>query len=408
MEDKQQLSGPNRNLAGNIREQASAIFREVVSIRRHLHQHPELSFHEYQTSNFAAEKLREYGIGYKQVAGTGILAMITGKKGKSSRSIALRAELDALPVNEETGLTFKSVNPGVMHACGHDVHTACLLGSAKIIKSLENEFAGSVYLIFQPGEETLPGGAKKMLNENLFAGKEPDLILAQHVLPELNSGEIGVRPGMYMASGDEIYIVVTGEGGHAAMPHTITDTVAAMSQIIVSLQQVTSRFAPPQIPTVLSFGKFTANGATNVIPREVVIEGTFRTMDETWRAKAHEVITSIATSTASGFGAACSVEIRKGYPVLVNDPEKTGLIRKLAGEFIGAGNVKELPLRMTCEDFAWFAGKYPSVFYRLGSGCQDKKLHSPEFDIDEKTMETGIALPAWFALSFLTRSPLVI
>jgi amidohydrolase len=389
------------DLSEIIRKKATDGFSEVVSIRRHIHAHPELSFREFETSRFIKDKLREYGIDFRPVTETGIVATITGKKGVSGRSVALRAELDALPVGEKTVLPFKSVYPGVMHACGHDVHAACLLGSARIIKDLEKEFSGSVFLVFQPGEETLPGGAKKMIDEDLFDGKDPGLIIAQHVLPELDTGNAGIKPGIYMASGDEIFITVTGQGGHGALPHITTDTVVAMSQVVVALQQVSSRFAPPWIPTVLSFGKFIANGATNVIPGEVYLEGTFRTMDETWRAKAHEIITSIATKTASSLGASCSVEIRKGYPVLKNDPESTGLVKLKMEEYLGKERVKELPVRMTTEDFAWFARKYPAVFYRIGTGKPGRMLHAPDFDIDEQAMETGSGLPAWLALSFL-------
>jgi amidohydrolase len=388
-------------LAEKIREKAGLYFNEVVTVRRHIHMNPELSFKEYETSRFISGKLGEYGIDFKSVADTGIVGIIRGKKGNSGRSIALRAELDALPIQEENDLPYKSVKPGIMHACGHDVHAACLLGSARIIKSLESEFSGSVYLVFQPGEENLPGGAKKMLNENLFGEDEPGLIIAQHVLPELAAGHVGVKPDIYMASGDEIYIVVTGEGGHGAMPHITTDTVVAMAHVVVALQQISSRFAPPDIPTVLSFGKLVANGATNIIPKEVILEGTFRTMDEIWRAKAHEKITSIATKTANSLGAACRVEIRKGYPVLYNDPEKTGIIKRSMGEYLGKDKVNDLPVRMTTEDFAWFARRYPAVFYRLGTGRPDKMLHSPAFDIDEQAMITGTGLPAWLALSFL-------
>ncbi|MGF1585023.1 MAG: M20 family metallopeptidase [Bacteroidales bacterium] len=388
-------------LAEIIREKADSNFNEVIAIRRHIHMNPELSFKEYETSRFIADKLTEYGIEFRTVAETGILAWVTGRKNTSEKSIAIRSELDALPIREENETAYKSVRDGIMHACGHDVHSACLLGSARIIKSLEKDFSGTVYFIFQPGEESLPGGAIKMLDEDLFGDNKPDLIIAQHVLPEMGCGETGVRSGIYMASADEIYITVTGEGGHAAMPHNTTDTVVAMAQVIVALQQISSRFAPPHIPTVLSFGKLIANGATNVIPREVTLDGTFRTMDETWRARAHELITSIATKTASSLGAACMVEIRKGYPVLKNDPSRTELIKNLMKEYLGSDKVNDLPIRMTSEDFAWFAMKYPAVFYRLGTGMPDRKLHTPVFDIDEKAVITGTGLSAWLALSYL-------
>ena len=391
------------DLAYKIRKKAEEGFNDVVRIRRHLHKHPELSFNEIETSRFIKDRLEEYQIDFRPVAGTGIVASITGKKSSSDRCVALRAELDALPLGEETDLPFSSVNPGVMHACGHDVHAACLLGSARIIKSLEEEFSGTVFLVFQPGEESLPGGAKMMLDEDLFQGREPGAVIAQHVLPELETGCVGVKQGLYMASGDEIYISVTGKGGHGAMPHTTTDTVVAMAQIIVALQQVSSRFAPPHIPTVLSFGKLIANGATNVIPKEVTLEGTFRTMDETWRAKAHEIISGIATKTAASLGASCIVDIRKGYPVLINDPALTMETKKMMEQFIGASMVKDLPLRMTTEDFAWFARRYPAVFYRLGTGRPKRMLHAPDFDIDEQAIMTGSSLPAWLAICFLEK-----
>ena len=388
-------------LAEKIKEKAGLFHNDVLTVRRHIHKNPELSFREYETSGFISEKLKEYGIAHKPVAETGIVAKITGKKGQNIKCIALRAELDALPVEEETDLSFKSVNPGIMHACGHDVHSACLLGSAMIIKSLENEFSGTVYFIFQPGEESLPGGAIKMMDENMFDGDDPDIIIAQHVLPEMEAGNFGIKQGTYMASADEIYITITGEGGHGAMPHTTVDTVVAMSHVVVALQQISSRFAPPDIPTVLSFGKMIANGATNVIPKEVTLEGTFRTMDETWRAKAHEIITRIATKTSSSLGASCKVDIKRGYPVLYNNPQKTGMIKQLMEDFLGAEKVSDLPIRMTSEDFAWFAMKYPAVFYRLGTGKPDNKLHTPVFDIDENAMLAGTGLFAWLALSYL-------
>ncbi|TVR70699.1 MAG: amidohydrolase [Marinilabiliales bacterium] len=388
-------------LAEIIRKKSAQYLDEVIAIRRHIHMHPELSFREHETSAFVKKRLEEYGLDCKTVAGTGLLATITGKAGRSSKCIALRAELDALPVTEKNDLPWRSLVPGVMHACGHDVHASCLIGAARIIKELEDEFTGTVHLLFQPGEETLPGGAKKLLEEKVFGNNQPSVVIAQHVLPELGAGETGIRPGVYMASGDEIYITVSGKGGHGATPDKTVDTVAAMSHVVVALQQVSSRFAPPHIPTVLSFGKFIANGATNVIPGEVIIEGTFRTMDEEWRAEAHEIINRIAVNIATSLGASCSVEIRKGYPVLYNDPGMTSLMGSYMKEYLGSRKVKDLQIRMTTEDFAWFAREYPAVFYRLGTGMPDRLLHSPEFDIDEQIMLEGTGLPAWLALSFL-------
>lgn len=376
------------------------IFPEIKELRNNIHANPELSFQEYKTSELVCSVLDKLDITYRKgIAGTGILAWIEGED-PGSRTIALRADMDALPILEKTGLPFASTNEGVMHACGHDVHVSILLGTARTLKHFSRRFKGTVLLIFQPGEELLPGGAKKMLEEGLFSEKKPELIIGQHVLPGMPAGSFGFREGLYMASGDEIYLKITGKGGHAATPHLITNTVLAASHVLLSLQQIPVKIAPKDIPTVLSFGKVIANGATNIVPDEVHVEGTFRTMNEDWRARAHEKIRKIAASAAGEFGAGCEVNIVKGYPVLVNDVDLTRKAVALAKEYAGSKNIKALDIRMGTEDFAWYTLQYPCVFYRLGTG-KENGLHTATFDIDENILATGTEMMSWLTIQFL-------
>ncbi|NJK97514.1 MAG: amidohydrolase [Bacteroidales bacterium] len=383
---------------------ADKFFPETVDIRRYIHQHPELSFQEFETSEYVCKKLNEWGIEYKNnIVKTGIVAYIRGKN-PDKKLLALRADMDALPIKEENNLPYKSLNEGVMHACGHDAHTSVLLGAARIVNELKDEFEGTVMLIFQPGEEKLPGGAKLMLEEGIFNERKPDMVIAQHVLPTLDAGYVGFKPGIYMASCDELFITVKGKGGHGAMPHQLNDTVLASAHLIVALQQVVSRFAEASVPSVLSIGKVIANGATNVIPGEVYMEGTFRTMNESWRTKAHEKMTILAKGLMEGMGCECDFRIDKGYPVVVNDEKITTDAQKMAKQFLGNEKVIDLDIRMTAEDFAYFTQLYPCTFYRLGvnkKGETASPLHSSKFDIDEQALQTGTGLMAWLAISFL-------
>ncbi len=375
------------------------IFPEIRELRNKIHANPELSFQEFQTSELVCTVLDQLHIPYRRgIAGTGVLAWIEGKK-PSSFTIALRADMDALPIQEKTGLPFTSKNNGVMHACGHDVHTSVLLGAAKVLKHFSDRFKGTVLLVFQPGEELLPGGAKKMLEEGLFSERKPDLIIGQHVQPGMPAGSFGFREGLYMASGDEIYLKVTGKGGHAATPQLITNTVLAASHVLLSLQKIPG-MAPKGIPTVLSFGKVIANGATNIIPDEVHMEGTYRTMDEEWRDKSHATIREIAVAAAGEYGAGCEVNIVKGYPVLVNDAGLTRRAVSYAKTLAGDENIKALDIRMGTEDFAWYTREYPSVFYRLGTG-RENGLHTSTFDIEERMLANGTEMMAWLTLHFL-------
>ncbi len=389
------------NLEKEIKKLAEKYFSEIVDIRQYLHKYPELSFNEIKTSEFIASKLSELDIPFKKgYAKNGILAQIEGNN-PESRTIALRADMDALPVNEENDIDYKSHNNGVMHACGHDVHMASMLGTVKILNELKDYFEGTILVVFQPAEEKLPGGAKLMLDEGIFDEKKPDIIIAQHVFPDMNTGSVGFREGMYMASADEIYITVKGKGGHAAMPKKITNTVLVASEIIVELHKEINS-DKNIIPTILNFGKVIAQGATNVIPNEVNIEGTFRTMNEEWRADTHNRITNIAEYIAKKSNATCIVDIKKGYPFLINDIEVTKNAKLLAKEFLGNKKVEELDIRMTAEDFAFFSQKYPSTFYRLGTASGENfinTLHSSKFNIDENALRVGMGTMAYIAMN---------
>ncbi|QEC51340.1 amidohydrolase [Anseongella ginsenosidimutans] len=392
-------------LKEKIRQLASDLHNETVLNRRHLHMHPELSFEEHNTSAFVAEKLSALGIPFEKKANTGLAALLKGEKKGPEKVIALRADMDALPIVEANTAEYKSKNEGVMHACGHDVHTSSLLGTAKILSELKQEFSGTIKLIFQPGEEKLPGGASLMIKEGVLENPVPQGVLGQHVMPLIDAGKVGFRSGKYMASTDEIYVTVRGKGGHGAMPHLNIDPVLIASHIVVALQQIVSRNANPLVPSVLSFGKVTAAGATNVIPVEVKMEGTFRTLDEAWRSDAHLKMKKMAESIAEGMGGSCEFEVRKGYPFLVNEEKLTASARRYAEEYLGKENVLDLDIWMAAEDFAFYSQVTPACFYRLGIRNESKGIisgvHTPTFDIDETALETGPGLMAFLALKEL-------
>ncbi len=396
------------NVQLKIKTLSKQYLSEIIAIRRHLHAHPELSFEEFQTSNYIVSKLKEYHISFNQgIVKTGITALVVGTKTTDSsnkKCIALRADMDALPITEENDVVYKSQSTGVMHACGHDVHSASLLGVAKILNELKHEFEGTVKFIFQPGEEKLPGGASLMITEGVLENPRPQSIFAQHVFPSMEVGKVGFRTGMYMASTDEIYVTVKGKGGHAAMPSDYNNPLLISAAILLELNKIfmqTKQIAP----TVLAFGRIAGNGATNVIPDEVKVEGTFRTMDEVWRAEAHHKMKYIAENIAKEMGGTCDFRIEHGYPFLVNDEAKTLKARIAAEEYLGKENVEDLPMRMTAEDFAFFSQQIPACFYRLGTGNKLKGItsgvHTSTFDIDEQALEIGVGLMAWIALNDL-------
>ncbi len=384
---------------------AREFFEEIRMVRRHLHQNPELSKEEYKTADFICQKLDEYGISYtRNIAGTGIIGLVKGiNPGKAC--IGLRADMDALPIIEENTVDYKSTVTGKMHACGHDVHMACLLGAAKILNDLKDRFEGSIKLIFQPSEETYPGGATGMIGEGVLKNPETSIVIGQHVINNVDAGKIGLKPGAYMASTDEIYLTVKGKGGHAATPDQVIDPILIASHIIIAVQQIVSRNANPMTPTVVSFGRIIGEGRSNVIPDEVSVAGTVRTYDESWRKRIHEKITGLATSLAKAMGGTCDVTIAHGYPALVNDEPLTLKIRSLSKDYLGESNVIDLDARMTSEDFSYFAKEVPSCLYRLGIRNEQKgiisNLHTATFDIDESSLMTGMGLMAYLAINLL-------
>lgn len=393
------------SLLQQIKDKAKQHHAYVVSLRRHIHQHPELSFMEHNTQAFVENKLREMGItDIEHKATTGLVAHIQGKN-PGKKTIALRADMDALPIVELNDVPYKSQHEGVMHACGHDVHTSSLLGAAMILNELKDSFEGTVKLLFQPGEEKLPGGASIMIKEKALQNPQATSIIGQHVMPLLPAGTIGFREGLYMASTDELYVTVKGKGGHGAMPHLTVDPVLITAHIITALQSLVSRRANPIIPSVLSFGKVIANGATNVIPNEVKLEGTFRTLDENWRAEAHKLMVQTATQLAESMGGSCEFEVRKGYPFLQNDINVTRRAKEHARSYVGADKVVDLDIWMAAEDFAYYSQEMPACFYRLGTRNEARGItsgvHTPTFDIDEDALELSTGLMAWLAINEL-------
>jgi amidohydrolase len=388
-----------------ILRSAESILPEVIRIRRHLHMHPELSYKENATSAFIRNYLDNLGIEHiSGVADTGIVGIIRGTHSGKGLTIGLRADMDALPVTETEGREYGSMNKGVMHACGHDSHVAMLLGVATILNGRKGEFAGTILLIFQPGEEKAPGGAKLMIETGVFDSFKPDLFIAQHVLPDLPSGTIGYRGGPYMASCDEIYITVKGKGGHAAQPSTYTDQIYIASDLVITLKDTINKAAEEKSPTVFAIGNISGAGATNVIPETVELAGTFRTFDETWRNAAKEKIRGVADDIAKKYDIEVIVNIVEGYPVLINDEKITRKAFELSTELFGKERVQEMPTRMGSEDFSFFSVKYPSMLFRLGitpKGLPAQRLHTSTFDIDESAMKSGIANMLWLALKML-------
>jgi amidohydrolase len=387
-----------------IQELAAKIYSDVVGYRQHIHANPELSYKEFQTSMFIKDKLNKWGIEYSDMANTGVVGLIKGNI-PSENIIALRADMDALPIHEANDKPYRSKNQGVMHACGHDVHTSSLLGTAYILNQLKDEFAGTIKLIFQPAEELLPGGASIMIKEGVLENPKPQSIVGQHVMPLIDSGKVGFRSGIYMASTDELYVTVHGKGGHGAQPHQNIDPVLITAHIIVALQQIVSRNADPRLPSVLSFGKVNANGATNIIPNEVKLEGTFRTLNEEWRNEAHRLMKKMAEGIAESMGGSCTFDIHRGYPFLINEEKVTANARACAEEYLGAENVIDLDIWMAAEDFAYYSQVTDACFYRLGTGNVEKgttySVHTPNFDIDEDALKTSTGLMAYIALKQL-------
>jgi amidohydrolase len=385
-------------LLEKIKSQAKDYTSDAIAIRHHLHAHPELSYQEFETSKYIQSQLTSYGIPYTIMATTGVVGIIKGKN-PDSRIIALRADIDALPITEENQVPYRSRNEGVMHACGHDVHTTCLLGAARILQGLRDEWEGTVKLIFQPGEERNPGGASIMIREGVLENPAPEGIFGLHVHPQMEVGKLSFRAGKVMASADEIYITIKGKGGHAAAPHWTTDTILVASHLIVALQQIVSRKSNPFSPSVLSICSIQGGHTTNVIPAEVKLMGTFRTMDESWRFKAHELIEQQARAIAAGMDAEIDFRIDVGYPNVYNHEGLNTIAKSLAEDFMGKEKVEETELRMGAEDFGYYSQQIPGCFYRLGTGNMSKGIiagvHTPTFNIDENAITIGMGIMAW-------------
>lgn len=379
----------------HIKSRSEALFEKVKTYREHLHKHPELSYQEVETMNFVSEQLTKLGIPHqKNVGGTGVVGIIENEKHKGMKAIALRADLDALPIHEENDVPYKSINSGVMHACGHDVHTSILLGTAEILNEIKDQLPQPVKLIFQPGEEKNPGGATYMIRDGALQNPEVEKIFALHVFPELNVGEVGFCAGKYMASCDEIYVTIIGKGGHGATPHLCIDPIVIGSNLILQLQQIISRRCDAKTPSVLSFGHFEAIGATNIIPEKAILKGTFRTMDESWREEALNLLRFQIESIVSAHGGKVELEISRGYPCVMNDENITNELAIKAASILGKEKVHELPIRLTSEDFAYYSQIIPACFFRLGVRNEDKgivySVHHPRFDIDSEALKTGM------------------
>ena len=394
------------SLQQRVRDAAYAGLSDTIAIRRHLHQNPELSFKEVDTQRYIASQLKQLGIPFVEAAGTGLIAEIAGEGG-SGPTVALRADIDALPITERNDVAYASQNKGVMHACGHDVHTANLLGAAGIIHSVKAKLKGSVRLLFQPGEEKLPGGATLMIRDKALESPQPGAIFGQHVHPPLAAGKVGFRPGIYMASTDELYLTVKGRGGHGAMPHNAVDPIVITAHIVTAIQQLISRNTDPTLPAVITFGRIESDGgATNIIPNSVSLLGTMRTLDEVWRKELHARLTNLVNGMAKAMGGSAELTINHGYPFLKNDENLTHWAAREAKAFLGDENVVELPIRMTGEDFAFYTHYVPACFYRLGVRNEAKGITSPvhtdTFDVDEACLEAGAGLMAWLAIRQLT------
>ncbi|HNP94872.1 MAG TPA: M20 family metallopeptidase, partial [Cyclobacteriaceae bacterium] len=377
-------------LVESVKELSEKYFYDTVENRRHLHAHPELSYKEHNTAKYVAQQLKAFGLEpIEGVADTGVVATVQGKN-PSKQVVALRADMDALPIQEKNEVSYKSTVSGVMHACGHDVHTASLLTTSRILNELREHFEGTVKFIFQPGEEKNPGGASLMIKDGVLKNPEPKSIVGQHVMPLIPVGKIGFREGMYMASCDEIYLTVIGKGGHGAAPDLAVDPIVIASHIVIALQQIISRNASPKQPTVLTFGNIIGEGATNIIPNEVKIAGTFRAMNEEWRESALQKIKKMAESIAEGMGGKCEVNISRGYPFLQNDPALTKRIRSAAEQYVGKENIVDLDITLGAEDFSYYSQVIPASFYRLGTRNESKGItsyvHTPTFNIDEEAL----------------------
>ena len=386
----------NLELKELITTKVSAIYEKIKGYREHLHQNPELSYKEFNTMEYVAAKLKEIGIPYeKGVAGTGIIGIIRSSKHSENQAcIGLRADLDALPIQEQNTASYKSKVEGIMHACGHDVHTSILLGAAEILFELREDLEHPVKLIFQPGEEKNPGGASLLIEAGVLENPKVKEMYALHVFPELEVGKLAIRPGLNMASCDELHLEIIGVGGHGAMPEKCINPILIGSEFIIEAQNIIHKSCPKEVPCVISFGHFDALGATNVIPERAEIKGTFRTMNEEWRQKAAILLMDLANNLENKYKGNVNLIISKGYPFLKNDEELTEKLKTKFESFFGPEKIEGLALRMTSEDFSFYSQTIPVCFFRLGVGNKEKgiiySVHHPKFDVDSACLKTGM------------------
>jgi amidohydrolase len=390
-------------LLPQIKQIAKEIEEKLIETRRHIHSHPELSYEEFETANFIEAQLKKIGITIiSRCAKTGVVALIEGNN-PSARIVALRADMDALPIEEKNDVPYKSKNIGVMHACGHDVHSTCLLGAAEILFATKNHWDGTVKLIFQPGEEKNPGGASLMIADNVLENPKPEKIFGMHVHPQMEVGTFSFRGGVVMASADEIYVTLNGNGGHAAAPHNTTDIIVVAAQIITGLQQIISRNNNPFNPSVLSITSIQGGNTTNVIPSQVQLKGTLRCMDEAWRTKAQNLVTKYINETAATYGATANVNIDKGYPMVYNNEALSDHAKNLAVLCKAQDAISTTELRMAAEDFAYYGQHIPACFFRLGAGNKAlgiiHNVHTPIFNVDEKCIAEGAVIMAWLGIA---------
>ena len=395
----------------NFKNEAISIKNELINIRRTLHQHPELGMEEYETSKFIKNFLKNEGIEYKEVAKTGVCGIIRGtKEGNSNdnKTIALRGDIDGLPIIDKKSCEYSSKVEGRMHACGHDGHTTILLGAAKILNNNKHLFSGNVKLLFEPAEETI-GGARFMIEEGVLENPRVDCVCGLHVEENLECGTIMLKDGVVNAASNPFTIKIEGAGGHGAYPHTTVDPVVIASHIVLALQTIVSREINTANPAVITVGSIHGGTAQNIIPEEVVISGVIRTMNKEDRAFAKERLREIVEGICKSSRASADIDIEESYPNLYNDTNMVEIFKVGAEKVLGKENVllQKYP-KMGVESFAYFANERPAVFYFLGSGNKEKNIiypaHSSLFDIDENCLPLGVAMQCQMAYEYLTRS----
>lgn len=390
----------------SIKELAYEVENEIIGIRRKIHKNPELAIREFETSKLVAEKLKELGLDVTENVGkTGVVGLLKGKN--NGKTVALRADMDALPIEEENDFEFRSLNKNIMHACGHDAHTAILLGVAAVLSKSKDSINGNVKFIFQPSEESALGGAEEMINEGVLDNPRVDAVFGLHVDPNLLSGSIGYRSGEFYASGGGFQIDIIGKTGHGALPHKATDAILVAAELILSLQTIKSSRIDPLEPFVLTIGTINGGNQANIIANKVTLTGTLRLFNKEINENIGEIMENIIQSITHAYGATYNFKLLLGGTPLTNDNNMTEIVKKSAIKIVGEENVRLVPKTLLGEDFACYTRIVPSAFVSLGVGFRDKKnfsLHSSKFDIDEASLPIGTALLAESAIEFLNKN----